>query len=146
MKVASEKMSCYFGHHCHPTTRSTTVNEMAGNDKASRAKGDSLTAKQMKLLSTTTAVIICYDNFQRGISLEDQRGGRSSAYFRGTHQVAHEIIPFSDEDFDAMYVPMTYIDQAIPSPLGMPAYEEFDTSDPAKFFFNWNETNTVSTP
>ena len=113
-----------------------TVNEMAGYDKASRSKGDSLTAKQMKLLSTTTAVIICYDNFQLGISLEDQRGGRSSAYFRGTHQVAHEIIPFSNEDFDAMYVPMPYIDQAIPSPWGILAYQEFYTSDPANDFFN----------
>ena len=81
VKVASEKMSCYFGHHVHPTTRFATANEMAGHDKASREKGDSLTNKQKELLAKSTAVIICYNNFQRGVSLEDQRGGCSSAYF-----------------------------------------------------------------
>ena len=35
VSVASKKMSCYFGHHVHPTTRWATVNGMAGNDKAS---------------------------------------------------------------------------------------------------------------
>ena len=45
-----------------------------------------------------------------------------------------------------MYVPVTYVDQAIPSPSGMPAYEEFDCSNPAAFFFNLNDTKTVSTP
>ena len=134
VKVASEKMSCYFGHHVHPTTRTRTVNEMAGNDKASREKGDSLVDKQKELLAMSTAVIICYDNFQRGVSLEDQRCGRSSAYYRGTHQVAHQTIPFTNNIFDAMYIRMTYMDQAIPSPWGMPAYEEFDRANrPSSF-------------
>ena len=91
-------------------------------------------------------VLIYYDNFQRGLSLDNQRGGQSSAYFRGTHQVAHEIIPFEDDTFDAMYVPVTYLDQALPSPWGMSAYEGFDQSKPANFFFNWNDAETMSTP
>ena len=45
-----------------------------------------------------------------------------------------------------MYVPITYLDQAVPSPWGMPAYEEFDKSTPADFFFNWDEAESVSTP
>ena len=92
------------------------------------------------------AVLICYNNFQRVFSLENQRGGRSSAYFCGTHQVAHKIIPFQDDTFDAMYVSVTYIDQAVSSPWGMPAYEEFDPSSPADFFFNWHDAETVLTP
>jgi hypothetical protein len=45
IRVASEKMSCYFRHHVHPTRRTTSVNELAGNDKASRESGNTLTDK-----------------------------------------------------------------------------------------------------
>ena len=58
------------------------------------------------------AVLICYDDFQRGLSSENQQGCQSGAYFCGTHQVAHKIIPFQDDTFEAVYVPVTYIDQA----------------------------------
>ena len=44
-----------------------------------------------------------------------------------------------------MYIPVTYLDQAVPSPWGMSAYEEFEQSNLSDFFFNWNEANTVLT-
>jgi hypothetical protein len=127
-------MSCYFGHHVHPTRRITAVNEMTGNYAAGSNSGNILTAKQMTLLLDSIAAIICYNNFQRGISLEDQGGGRSSAYFFGTRQGAHQIVPFSNKHFDGYYVPTTYIEPAIPLPWGMPAYKQFNRNNPAGFF------------
>ena len=74
VQVAIEKMSFDFGYHVHPLTRSATVNEMAGHGKASREKGGSLTDEKKELLAISIAVVVYYDNFQRSVNLEDQRG------------------------------------------------------------------------
>ena len=100
-------MSCYFGHHVHPTTRTTTVSACTGKNIADL---------QHELLSQQEAIIICYDNFQRGVSLLDQRGRHSSSFFRGTHQCAHEVMTFEETSFDASQVPLPYVNEAIPSP------------------------------
>ena len=132
-KTVSENMACYFGHHVHPNTRRRVLGDCAGTTKTERAKGNTLASKQRRLLSACRSVIICYDNFQRGVTMQDQRGRHSSAFFKGTHQCAHKVKPFNDIAFDSHYVPVTYVNQQIPSPWGMPAYEEWDENDSSDF-------------
>ena len=45
-----------------------------------------------------------------------------------------------------MYVDFTQYNQAIPSPWGMPVFEFVDFEDPASFFLNYAEYDTVTTP
>ena len=128
VKSGAEKAASYFGTKVHPSTRVRIVARMTGNDPQGRADCDTLEHKQRRLLKGCVAVALCYDNFQRGVSLKNQRGEHSSAFFKGTHQCAHNIVEFDDDTFDGIYPEFTQIDQAIPSPWGMPAFETFDDS------------------
>ena len=52
---------------------------------------------------------------------------------------------YDDITFDGCYVEFTIIDQIIPSPVGMIAFEEL-RCDYAKIFMNYNEFETVTDP
>ena len=99
-RTVSENMACYFGHHVHPSTRSAVMGHCAGTSKIERAKGNTRANHQRRLLSGCASVLICYDNFQRGVTMQDQQGRHSSSFFKGTHQCAHMVKPFNDPSFD----------------------------------------------
>ena len=82
------------------------------------------------MFSGCDALIVCYDNVQRNQPLQYQRGGHSSSFIKGTTEVIHEVYPFTNTSYDTMFVELTYYNQAIPSPFGMPSFEEIDLSDP----------------
>ena len=90
--------------------------------------------------------MLAYDNYQKAVLLQHQRGRHSSAFFKGTHQCAHEVVPFDDSTFDKFHVEFTQHDQNIPSPWGMPAFEIVDLANPASFFVNYDEFETVTLP
>ena len=127
-------MASYFGHRVHPSTRCAVIGECAGTTKSEGDKDNTLGSKQHRLLSGCVSVIICYDNFQRGVAMQDQRGKHSSSFFKGTHQCAHKVKPFVDQSFDSHYVPLTYMNQEISSPWGMTVFEQWDEQDPSVKF------------
>jgi hypothetical protein len=60
------------------------------------------------------------DNFQRGISLRDQRSRRSSKFLIGTKVAAHRVFHFLDFQWDQHKIEITYSKQLIvPLLLGM---------------------------
>ena len=74
-----------------------------------------------------------FDNVQRGLPHQYQRGGTSSSYFIGTNEVSHKIVRFTNTTFDTHHVELTYRNQAIPSPYGMQALELVDLNNPVSF-------------
>ena len=74
VKSGAEKAAAYNGNKVHPTTRSRIFARLTGNDIQGRADGNTLEMKQRLLLRSCRAIIVCYDNFQRGVSLLNQRG------------------------------------------------------------------------
>ena len=122
------------------------MTRLMGSDKQGIRENDTLNHKQSRLLRIQRALIVAYDNYQRGFKLQHQRGQHSSAFFKGTHQCAHQVILSEDTTFNAMYVDFTQYNQAIPSPGGMPVFEFVDFEDPASFFLNYAEYDTVTTP
>jgi len=117
----AQKFSCYWGNTCHPVTRDRKMKEMTKD----------LIAKQMKLLSGQTAVItIVYDNYQRGQHLKYQREGSSSGYVKGTHQLANKVRLWKGTEYDTKFVEMDYVNQAIPSLPGLPAFENVNITSP----------------
>ena len=87
---------------------------------------------QTLLFSAQSSLTLGYDNVQRGLGIQHQRG-QSSAFFKGTHEVAHEIFPFTNRRYDSSFAEMTYHNQPIPSPYGMQALEEVDMSNIVPF-------------
>ena len=53
---------------------------------------------------------------------------------------------FKDTTFDGMYAEFMQMDQAIPSPWGMPTFEFVDFSDPSEFVVNIKQYQSVTTP
>jgi len=113
----AQKFSCYWGNTCHADTRDEKMKELTKN----------LIANQMKLLSGLDAVIIVYDNFQRGQELKYQREGSSSNFVKGTHQMTNQVRYWTMTQYDKKHVEMTYVEQAIPSPSGLPEFEKVNT-------------------
>merc|ERR1739845_177230 len=95
--------------------------------------------KIMRLFQGCRALILTYDNFQRGVTLQHQRGKHASAFFKGTHQCAHKVVEYEDTTFDLFNVNFTQLDQDIPSPDGMPAFELADLEQPASFFLEFTD-------
>ena len=90
--------------------------------------------------------MLAYDNYQRGLTLQHQQGKHSSAYFKGTHQCAHKVIPFKDTRWDCLFVDFSQLDQDIPSPVGMPAFELVNLENPARFFLNFDLFESCTLP
>ena len=143
---AAEAAFAYFGHTLSPSGRQSVMNRLMGNDSQGVREDDTLKHKQSKLFRACTALIICYDNYQRGIKLQHQRGQHTGSYFKGTHQCAHSVLIFDDDTFDAFHADFTMFDQALPSPWGMPVFEFLDWDDTANFFVNYDSYQTVTTP
>ena len=89
--------------------------------------------------------MLAYDIYQRGMSLQNQRGGHASAFFKGTHQCAHKATPFDGNAFDAFTVNFDLSEPCSPSPWGMPAFELVDYENPGAFFLDYKNFNTVAT-
>ena len=137
-RTAEASMS-YFGSTLSDSTRRRLFTKLAGAAAALRKA-------QGRLFRSCRALLFAYDNYQRGVTLQHQRGEHSSAYFKGTHQVAHKVNEFSDQSFDSSFVTFTQFDQAIPSPWGMPAFETVDLLHPANFFLNYESFQSIVTP
>ena len=142
----AEVLIAYFGNALSNTTRRRLWTKLIGNDKAGLASNNTVRERQSILFRGSKALILAYDNYQRGLSLPNQRGKHSSAFFKGTHQCAHKVIPFTDCTFDEMHASFTLHDQDIPSPWGMPAFELADLENPSDFFVQYENFNTVVTP
>ena len=136
---SAESSFAYFGHTLSPTARRVVMSELMGTDRKSVAENNTLQHKQSRLLRRCTALIICYDNYQRGIKLQNQPGMHSSSFFKGTYQCGHQVTIFDDSTFDVFHVDFTQYDQAIPSPWGMPVFEFLDFDDFADFYVNYKD-------
>ena len=79
--TAAENAFAFFGNSVSPRTRTRIINRLTGNDKAGREAGKSLVIMQRAILRAQKALILGYDNFQHGLSLQFQRGEHSSAFF-----------------------------------------------------------------
>ena len=64
---AAETAFAYFGHTLSPSGRQTVMNRLMGNDKQGMLENDTLHHKQSLLLRVQKAIILCYDNYQRGM-------------------------------------------------------------------------------
>ena len=100
-------------------TRNRLFSKLSGN----------IRERQTNLFRKCSSLTLTFNNVQRGIALENQRGGQSSSYYKGTNQVAHEVIVFNDTSYDSQHMEMTYHDQVIPLPLGMPPFEQVGLDD-----------------
>ena len=56
------------------------------------------------------------------------------------------MIPYTDPTFDELYADFTQIDQPIPSPKGMPAFELVDVADCSDFLLNYDDFDSVTPP
>ena len=72
VRVAAETAFAFFGNSVSPRTRSRIITRLTGNDKKGRAKGDAFVNKQMRMLRKEKMLLLSYDNFQRGLSLQYQ--------------------------------------------------------------------------
>ena len=53
---------------------------------------------------------------------------------------------FEECTFDGMYAPFIQHQQAIPLPWGTPAFEIVDVINPANFFINYDNFESITTP
>ena len=89
---AAESAFAYFGHTMSYTTQHRVMARLMGSDKQGIRKNDTMNHNQSRLLRVQQALIVAYDNYQRGFKLLHQRGQHSSAFLKGTHQCAHQVI------------------------------------------------------
>ena len=146
---SAEKAISYFGNLVSSTTRLSVFGNLTGNLKMGRATNNTLKHKQTRALRVQNALILCYDNYQKGLQLQHQRGTHSSSFFRGTHQCAHTVFPFENHTFDEFHALFTQHEQAIPSSWGMPVYEiiDFDsTKSICNFIVNYENYKSITTP
>ena len=122
VKNKAQAFTCFWGNTCSVSTRNRKMKELATN----------LLPDQIKVLSSCKALVLVYDNFQRGQHLLYQRGGHSSTFLSGTHQLAAKVNEFENQtwDNDDGKVAMTYVNQVKPSPSGMPRWEDIDITSP----------------
>ena len=143
---AAESAFAYFGSTVSATSRRRLFAKITGNNPLGQAARNTLAHKQRKLFSKEPALVLTYDNYQRGLTLQHQRGEHSSAFFKGTHQCAHQMTSFGDLTFNEFFADFTQIDQTVPSTLGMPAFEIVDRSHLSSFFLDYHDFQTVTLP
>ncbi len=107
---------------------------------------DAANKKLQQLLAGKKALIFVYDNFQQGIQLLFQCEGHSAAFFHGTNICTHQMIPFVNTIWDAYCMDYTLINQACPSPLGMPWFHKFDFASIGDFFIDYDSFETPTHP
>ena len=93
--------------------------------------GKDIQQRTTDVLRKEKVVLYCYDNIQRGDPQKNQRGGQSSFYVVGTHQLANKPVIYDKTEHDDKYAKMTCDQsQPIPSPSNFPAFEEIDPTSP----------------
>ena len=142
----AENAFAYFGPTITDSSRRLLFTKLIGNDKEGKQTNTTWRHKIMRLFRGCQALTLCYDNYQCGVTLQHQRGKHSSAFFKGTHQCGHKMEPYDDITFDAFHVEFTQLNQDIPSPNGMPAFEVVDLECPASFFLDYDEFESVTLP
>ena len=143
---AAESAVSYFGIALSNTSRRRLFDKISGNDKEGQAQKKTLRDRRCCMFRTCAALIFAYDNYQKGLSLQHQRGKHSSAFFKGTHECAHKVLPFTDCTFNEMYAMFTQHDQDIPSPWRMPAFEVVETEKQADLFAEYEQFESIITP
>ena len=112
----------YWGMACSSRSR----------DRAMQKRTECLVERRTRFFSDRDAITFCMDNYQVGQHVLHQRSGRRRLFLKGTHQMAHEIRPFTNTDWDKLYSVLSYThDQDYPSPLLMPKYEDATTCSDA---------------
>ena len=87
------------------------------------------------MLSKYKASATCYDNYQKDVPLLHQRGGHSSAFLKGTHEITHLVNEFDDRQFNDQYVDLKYLPtQSYPYLHGMAIYEMVNRDHLGAFF------------
>ena len=142
----AESAFAFFGNSLSVSGRKSIMAKITGDDAEGRATNNTLPQKQSRIMRAQAAIIFAYDNYQRGMKLQHQRGSHSSAFFKGTHQCAHKVNIFDDTSFDQEYVDFTMFDQAIPSPWGMPVCEFVEDDKIAQFLIHYNDVESDTTP
>ena len=142
----AESAFAYFGSTLSVTGRKRIMAKITGDDANGRATNNTLTQKQSRIMRAQTAIVIAYDNYQRGMKLQHQRGSHSSAFFKGTHQCAHKVNLFEDTSFNKEFVEFKMFDQPIPSPWGMPVMEFIDFDQASQFFLTYKDFESDTTP
>jgi len=146
---SAESAISYVGNTIPSTARLSIFGKLTGNSKAGRATNNTLKHEQTRVLCLQKAIILCYDNYQKGIQLQHQRRTHSSSFFKGTHQCAHAVFPFQNFTFDKFHALFTQHDQAIPSTWDMPVYEtiDFDSAkSTSKFIVECKTNESIVTP
>jgi hypothetical protein len=95
--------------------------KLTGGDACGTSTNNTLAQKQTRMMSAQPAIIFVYDNYQREMKLQHQRGSHSSAFFKGTHQCANKVNVFEDTSFDDMLV-----------------FEFVEVDQVAQFFLDYN--------
>ena len=105
----------YWAHTVSSATRNRRMKELTSN----------LIFKYREVLRKSRARLFCFENFQIGQEIKDQRGMHSSTFFKGTNQCAHCVHEFVDLSWDeSIRTTVTGLsNQKYPSPPGMVAYE-----------------------
>lgn len=142
----SRKVPIALGIETHPDTLSRHLKDVATPEYTLDKIRQNL--YEGKHLRVSIAV---FDNAQKGKRLKFQRGGKSSNYLVATAAMMVEpVLRLSDTlgNFDAPQarVPMTYIDQKIPSPQHMPRFEVASGWTSSRTFRNIQQIPAGETP
>ena len=96
-----------------------------------------LLSAQKSLLRNCSAIVFCYDNYLRGQHLKFQRGGHSSSFLKGMHEIAHKTILWEDMTYDDKFVPLTHThDQPYLSPHHVYPYKTLNEFKYGDFLAN----------
>ena len=120
--------------------------KITGEDAEGRATNNTLAQKQSQIMRAQAAIVFAYDNYQRKMKLQHQRGSHSSAFFKGTRHCAHKVNVFEDTSFDQEFAEFKIFDQPIPLPWGMLVFEFVKADQVAHFFLDYNEFESDTTP
>ena len=142
----AESAFAYFGNTLSISGRKRIMAKLTGDDAEGRVTKNTLADKQRRVMRVQAAIVFAYDNYQRGMKLQHQRGAHSSAFFKGTHQCAHKVNIFDDTTFDQVFAEFKMFHQPIPSPWGMPVFEFVEEDKMAEFFMNYNDFESDTTP
>ena len=121
--IANNTRSVSQAAGCNSTYWSITVSPSTALRKR-KIRQANLVQCHIDLLKPIECCIGCMDNCQMGQQKANQSGGSSSDFVQGTSQMTVLATPFTDTEFDSMYVERTYdLEQQIIAPIGMPALE-----------------------